>query len=366
MTMHATRSSVPTRGDASPRAQRRARPFAAVMVAIVAMARPCAEASVDPRASAGTGPIADIVAAGTMANMRERESATPSAKAVIVAIAATKSTPSGDPVAGRDALVAAVPTPRASASAASLASTPVTVARVRAPSAMSTVSAPPARWIERLGRLDPLRPLDYLELGEEIADAATTEEELALARTLFGYAGALDTARLGRSAMLALAAIAPNDLERSRALAAAEIVGGRGLARGAERVDPAQIASLSRAFSFHRRGDGRRALAALRQDDADALLGALDAAIPGGAQAFRDEARAMRSSGGLATDENAIRRLEDIELALRLGPLRPVSLDLVVAGDAPLVEIDLADPASVWRVDPARPWWRNGAWSGRD
>lgn len=233
-------------------------------------------------------------------------------------------------------------------------------------SVRTITAAPPARWLERLGRLDPLRPLDYLELGEEIADAATTEDELALARTLFGYAGALDTARLGRSAMLALASIASNDLERARALAAAEIVGGRGFARAAERTDPAQIASLSRAFSFHRRGDGRRALAALRQDDSDALLGALDAAIPGGAQAFRDEARAMRSSGGLATDENAIRRLEDIELALRLGPLRPVSLDLVVAGDAPLVEIDLADPASVWRVDPKRPWWRDGAWSGRD
>ncbi|MFM1823337.1 MAG: hypothetical protein RI967_1603 [Planctomycetota bacterium] len=256
----------------------------------------------------------------------------------------------------------AVLRPGADASSFAMASA---IAHAHAHPAPAAATAPPARWNERLGRLDPLRPLDYLQLGEEVADAATTEEELALARTLFGYAGALDTARLGRSAMLALAAIAPNDLERSRALAAAEIVGGRGLARGAERVEPAQIASLSRAFSFHRRGDGRRALSALRQDDADALLESLDAAIPGGAQAFRDEARAMRSSGGLATDESAIRRLEDIELALRLGPLRPVSLDLVVAGDAPLVEIDLADPASVWRVDPARPWWRDGAWSGR-
>ena len=327
MTMHATRPSVPTRGDASPRAQRRARPFAAVAIVAMAFARPSAAAGADARAG---------VDANMQASLFARADAMP------------------------DRVASAGPASGALAFTASSVSPSVTTA-----TAVAT-SAPPARWIERLGRLDPLRPLDYLELGEEVADAATTEEELALARTLFGYAGALDTARLGRSAMLALAAIAPNDLERSRALAAAEIVGGRGLARGAERVDPAQIASLSRAFSFHRRGDWRRALAALRQDDADALLGALDAAIPGGAQAFRDEARAMRSSGGLATDENAIRRLEDIELALRLGPLRPVSLDLVVAGDAPLVEIDLADPASVWRVDPARPWWRNGAWSGRD
>ena len=325
--MHARRPSVPTRGDASPRAQRRARPFAAVAIVAMALARPSAAAGADARA-------------GIDANMQASLFARADAM--------------------RDRVASAGPASGALAFTASSVSPSVTTA-----TAVAT-SAPPARWIERLGRLDPLRPLDYLELGEEVADAATTEEELALARTLFGYAGALDTARLGRSAMLALAAIAPNDLERSRALAAAEIVGGRGLARGAERVDPAQIASLSRAFSFHRRGDGRRALAALRQDDADALLGALDAAIPGGAQAFRDEARAMRSSGGLATDENAIRRLEDVELALRLGPLRPVSLDLVVAGDAPLVEIDLADPASVWRVDPARPWWRNGAWSGRD
>ena len=43
------------------------------------------------------------------------------------------------------------------------------LAAQNAPSAAS-------RWDTRLAALDPLRPMDYLELGEEVADAATAEE----------------------------------------------------------------------------------------------------------------------------------------------------------------------------------------------
>ena len=73
------------------------------------------------------------------------------------------------------------------------------------------------RWEQRLARLDPVRPIDYLELGEEVADSASSAAEKRLARELFGFAGALDPARLGRSAMLALASIAETDAERARA-----------------------------------------------------------------------------------------------------------------------------------------------------
>ena len=99
-------------------------------------------------------------------------------------------------------------------------------------------------WDARLAVLDPLRPYDYFELAEEVADAATTDAERGLARELFGYAGALDTDRLGRSALLALASMAPTARERDRAMAAAEIIGGRGGALQSFRPDAEQVESL--------------------------------------------------------------------------------------------------------------------------
>jgi hypothetical protein len=236
----------------------------------------------------------------------------------------------------------------------------------RAPShaAQSAAQRAAAAWEARLARLDPVRPLDYLELAEEIADAARDEDERALARQLFGLAGALDPSRLGRSAMLALATLARDDSERQRALAAAELVGGRGLAREEARVDPAQIESLARSFSYHRRGDGRRALAALRQGGGEELLDAIGAALPAGAEAYREECKAMRGASPVLPDADTILRQYEIELALREGRSRAVSLDLALLGDDPLVEVDLSNPGALWGVDPSRPWWREGAWRG--
>ena len=143
-----------------------------------------------------------------------------------------------------------------------------------------------------------------------------------------------------------------------------ELVGGQGVAREGLRVEPVQLEALARSFSYYRRGDGRRALSALRQNAADALLEAVGARLPGGAQAYRDECVAMRASGAVVVDPEMVRRQLEIELALRRGELRSLSLDVALRGDEPLVEIDLADPQALWGVDPSRPWWRDGAWRG--
>jgi hypothetical protein len=37
---------------------------------------------------------------------------------------------------------------------------------------------------------------------------------------------------------------------------------------------------------------------------------------------------------------------------------------MLLRGDEPLIEIDPSDPAALWQVDPTKPWWRNGKWSG--
>lgn len=220
------------------------------------------------------------------------------------------------------------------------------------------------RWNERLEALDPMRPYDYLALAEEVADAASSERERQLARELFGLAGALDTERLGRSALLALAQFATDRRERERALAAAEIVGGRGGSLRTFRIEPEQLEALSRAFSFYRRGEGRKALNVLRQADADAVLDEIGVAIPGGADGFRAELEAMRGGGAARPDPQSVRRLLLLELALRQGDARAVSLDILLRGDEPLIEIDPSDPAALWQVDPTKPWWRNGKWSG--
>jgi hypothetical protein len=248
-----------------------------------------------------------------------------------------------------------------------------TMLRVLIPSALAALAAvaslalsraPDSRWEEKLRRLDPVRPMDYLELGEEVADEAQTDAEQRLARQLFGLAGALDPQRLGRSAMLALAQFAPTDEARARALAAAELVGGRGSVVRRTIAEPAQLEAFARALSYHRRGEGRRALNALKQENADALLERVGEALGGGAEAFRNDCRTMKAADAVVTDEDIVSSGLYVELALRAGELRGAGLDLFLEGDAPLVEIDLADPEGTWGVDPRRPWWRNGSWAG--
>jgi hypothetical protein len=227
-------------------------------------------------------------------------------------------------------------------------------------------------WAERLASLDPIRPLEYLELAEEVADAAESDEERRLAAELFGLAGALDTARFGQSAMLGLSMLAQDSAERERTRAGAAMLGARGAS--ADRVrsdagamlddaDTQAVDALGRAFSAHRRGDGRRALNALRQARAEELLEAVGPRLPGGAAAFRDECRAMRSGGGPLADDATVRQQHLVELALRRGAGASLGVEMALTGDLPLVEIDLSDPVSVWRVDPRRPWWRDGVWT---
>jgi len=230
--------------------------------------------------------------------------------------------------------------------------------------AARTSPAADTRWNARLAKLDPVRPMDYLELGVVVADAATSEAERQLAGELFGFAGALDSARLGRSAMLALASIAQTPQEKARATAAAELVGGRGAIRRGLTAEPAQLEALARAISFHRRGEGRKALNALKQDNADALLERVGEVLAGGAEVFRAECRAMKPGVPAVVDEDTVSRGLYVELALRAGELRGAGLDLFLEGDAPLIEIDLADPEGTWGVDPRRPWWRDGSWAG--
>jgi hypothetical protein len=94
------------------------------------------------------------------------------------------------------------------------------------------------------------------------------------------------------------------------------------------------------------------------------VLDELGDAIPGGAGGFRATLDAMKGGSGVLPDPETVRRLLLLELALRRGDARMISLDILLRGDEPLIEIDPNDPAALWQVDPAKPWWRNGRWSG--
>jgi len=236
------------------------------------------------------------------------------------------------------------------------------LAAVVAAVAARPADGPVERWEPRLERLDPARPADYLALGEEVADAGATPAERLLARQLFGLAGALDPSRLGRHAMLALASVEETEAGRDAARQKAWLLGGNRGSRGALVEDPAQLEAFSRAVSLHRRGEGAKALNALRQDGAEALLERVGLVLCGGADVFRKECKDHRS-GDPFVDEVAIWSGVVVELGLRSGDARSPGVDVRLLGDRALPEIDLDDPETTWGVDPVRPWWRRGHWT---
>jgi hypothetical protein len=242
----------------------------------------------------------------------------------------------------------------------------VAVQGLRGPS----TAAPPAAADReaRLAALDPLVPLDYFELAEEIADSAVTADDRGLARTLFGLAGTLDRS-LARSAALALAATSRDEAEARRLLAVAALVDERGGASLLEAVTPPSAAAavgLSEAFSHFRRGQGSRALGSLKNPETDALLERFGPALTGGAARFREDCKAFR--GGMRpelppTERRNLLAIEEAALAAAGSSKdRTWSSILVETADRPLLEVDAERLAEAFGVDPTRPYWRSGRW----
>lgn len=229
-------------------------------------------------------------------------------------------------------------------------------------------------WSARLTALDPARPLDYLLLGEEVADAATTREERDLARQLFGLAGALAPQTLGRSAALAQASLADDMRQRRTLLALAALLDAgddrtAGTDVGRVRPLPQHAVGLSEAFSQYRRGQGPRALSILKTPEVAALLDEYGSRLPGGAERFREDCKSFKGGLRPSIDDGQRILMLEIEKAV-LGTAvaaneRPSPLwssALVETGGAPLLEVDTAKLESAFGVDPARSVWRKGQW----
>lgn len=246
-------------------------------------------------------------------------------------------------------------------------------------SAAPTPSAAPAPsaatdWSTRLTALTPARPIDYLTLGEEVADAATTAEERELARHLFGLAGALAPTELGRSSALAQASLTQDPRQRRTLHGLASLLNASDDAGGVSEVGrvrpaPQHAVALSEAFSQLRRGQGPRALSVLKTAEVAALLEEYGTRLPGGAERFREDCKTYK--GGLRPSYPESQRLNmlEIEKALLgsavLASERPAtswSSALVETGGSPLLEVDTAKLDVAFGVDPSRPLWRKGQW----
>jgi len=229
-------------------------------------------------------------------------------------------------------------------------------------------------WIDELEALRPQDPMAYFNLAERVADTAQTAEQQALARHLFGLAGALDAARLGRSAAIALADLAPSDAERRRLLALASLLGSPSLlspelgdvsiAGGG--YSDSTVLSLTSAFSYYRRGRGAAALTALREDDAEALLNACDAVVPGGARRFREDCRNYRGQLRPLLGRDELVRMLRLEVGLLAGDNRPWSGDLLLHRGQVLVEVDPSRLDEAFNINRTRAIFRDGQWLPQD
>ena len=221
----------------------------------------------------------------------------------------------------------------------------------------------------RLAALRPERPAEYLALAEDLVDRASNggaaDADRALARTLASLAGAIDVQGMGRSAALFLVENSSNEAQRSRMLAVAALLDPAADVRVevAERTE--SVLALVRAFSYYRRGDGTRAKEALGRNDAAALLDRHPDILKGGSARFRADCDAMRSSGVPAMSELQVEALHALASGSIAGAPRSWSESLARIGPAPLPEVDLDDPRSLFGVDPELSVWDGKAWTPR-
>ena len=223
------------------------------------------------------------------------------------------------------------------------------------------------RWDAQLEALHPARPMEYFELAEDVIDAASSDEDRALARHLFALAGALDAPRLGRSAALALADMEADAPTKRRLLALASLLGGGGgaapndiFADGRHGGETALL--VCEALSLYRRGRGPQALNKLENPDAAALLKQHGDLLPGGYNQFMQDCRIYKGDLRPTINEAELARMLQLEEAILAGDDRSWSSDLLVNDAAPLIEIDPTRVAEALKVSPEYSTYRAGRW----
>ncbi|MHC4210623.1 MAG: hypothetical protein ACYTE6_01770 [Planctomycetota bacterium] len=229
------------------------------------------------------------------------------------------------------------------------------------------------RWERRLEALSPADPMAYFELAEEVADTAGSESQVALARHLFGLAGALDPQRLGRSACLAIADLEPNEYAKRRLLALGALLDRRagGFAGrqpvGVVAIHPEAALAVSEALSYYRKGEGARALKLLDEPGAMELLEAWGGVVfTGGATRFIEDCRLYRGSREPMLPRQDLVAFLRFEAALLAGGDRSWSGDLLLTEGRSLIEVDPNRTEEVLGTDGSMPCFRGGRWMACD
>jgi len=230
----------------------------------------------------------------------------------------------------------------------------------------------PGPWTDRVEALNPDDPMAYFELAEEIADASAEVSRRELARHLFALSGVLAPQRLGRSACLALADLEADQHTRRRLLALAALLDERagglivGPAGETAYHDRASVLAVTNALSFYRRGNGAKAVSALRTSSARQILDTYDSVFRGGSERFIEDCRLYRGTRRPVLSEADRLRLLRFEAALLAGDDRSWSGELLLNRGRPLIEVDPDRLGSSFGVNAAHPCYRNGRWRACD
>ena len=221
-------------------------------------------------------------------------------------------------------------------------------------------------WTQRLEQLDPARPVEYLELAEEIADQADDQQSLAQAKHLFALAGALDSARLGQSAALALADMQQDRTAKRRLLALASLLDPFASASTTtsadRRLSNETLESISKAFSLYRLGRGPQAIAELNDFEANSILQQHSRLLPGGYNQFLQDCRIYKAGLSPTLSDAELVRMLRFEKALLSGAERNWSGDLLLGSGEPLIEVNPQRVDETLGVDVSRSVYRNGEW----
>ncbi len=262
---------------------------------------------------------------------------------------------------------------------------------------------------DRLAALDPADPSGYLELGEEVAAEATTDAEFNLAERLFVLAFELE--RSGSddgpgargvtrpAACFALAEITPSERRARWLRAIARVIDPRyampdwtgSVDRPLSRREAFRAAE---AIGMVRSGDGARARDLLERPEVARIFDRYSALLTGAgpsevlseleAEAARwpcPECRNERVSvkrlnqdverslcnycggnPGWALSRGGLIANLRFESAMLSGAQRSWGAQLAIDLGAPLRDPDPAEVAPTYRVDPTRPYWRDGRW----
>lgn len=266
-----------------------------------------------------------------------------------------------------------------------------------------SLMALPEALVSRLRALDPARPVEYFALGEEVADVYQTPADRQIAKHLFVLSFELDrrqggTARLAGSACMALADLAALERDRKWLWALARAVDPRfqragwgEVEAGATRLDAYRAAT---ALGLVRSGDGVAAQQLLKEPGVretirryERLL--LESGDTGGLRVIESEAqrwpcaecanarivkkfgttppeyRLCTNCGGHPGPKLSIAQLVAqlrFESRLLRGIQRSWSAQIAADGGEPIRDPEPSELAAALGVDPAAPYWRDGAW----